>query len=785
MPNRSGSLRPFQTAFWCVALALGLPTVAFLFGMVRVRQLQSVSNPRWAKFAEHFQRDSAKSPKRRNATERKREVTLGQAIEIDDPLPAEAAAQSLPQTVFTGSVTGRHSIEAPVNSSPLPPAVAEAVRSRSHTDFEELPPIIFRPLDEETESKKDSETAEATRRLEAQLTEVRQQLSQLTSRQHEKQTEDRLRETQLLDALAKLSERTKQGASGPKFAEISIPSAESTEDDSFDPPSSAAEPTFEPPVEPPARSNSKPSSEPDFEPTRQPAYEPEVPPKRTTGPGELLTEPVQLPSSPPVPTPTAEELPIRIRRSPGDRRFAVYSIHVENGDIRQVFARLSDEAEISICPSPEIQGRVSLNLRDVSIQAALNAIMKSQHYILEQEDQVFVVRTTEESARQKQQNRKLVMKIYQPNYLSANELNRLIAPLLSVDGRQSVSSPDPQEAGQTQGLLYADSSSQRDLVIVHDVPEVLDQIDQVLVDVDIPPLQVGIEAKILCVRLSEALQHGIDLSLLPCHQDMGTPHAEGGFKQGRLSCSVPTFIKSMERLADTSVVTSQRIQVLNKHRAEMLIGDRIGYQSQAGGEVRFMEAGTRLILRPSISADGYIRLEIHPERSSATLNKKTKIPVQNTTEMTTQVLVRNGATVAIGGLISEQAIETGHRLPGVGAIPIIGIPFRHKRDRLQRTELIMLVTPKILIDCENEAEGQYLQQVAEGRAAEFRDNQSHLGRHHLARAHYDRACAEFQKGNIVKAHLQIHASLRENKADPDALRLRDQIHACLTQQPAH
>ena len=325
MPNRSGSLRPFQTAFWCVALALGLPAVAFLFGMIRGRQLQSVSNPRWAKFAEHFQRDSAQSPKRRNVTERKREVTLGPAIEIDDPLPAETAAPSLPQTVFTGSVTGRHSIEAPVSSSPLPPAVAEAVRSRSHTDFEELPPIIFRPVDEETESKKDSETAEATRRLEAQLTEVRQQLSQLTSRQHEKQTEDRLRETQLLDALAKLSERTKRAASGSKFAEISIPSAELTEDDSFDPPSSTVEPTFETPVEPPARSDPKPDSDSDFEPTGEPtrelANEPALQPKRTTGPGELLTEPVQLPSTPTVATPAPEELPIRIRRSPGDRRF--------------------------------------------------------------------------------------------------------------------------------------------------------------------------------------------------------------------------------------------------------------------------------------------------------------------------------------------------------------------------------------------------------------------------------------------------------------------------------
>ncbi|WP_373653104.1 hypothetical protein [Schlesneria sp. DSM 10557] len=865
MPSQSGSIRPFQTAFWCVALALGLPAVAFMFGMIRVRQLQSVANPRWATFARDFQAQQreevqsppASKPESQHVAQRPGHSSASvpfrdrNDVDLHSSVPT---AQKLPQTVFTGSVTGRHSIDSPVSSHPIPPAVAEAVRGHSNSEIEELPPIVFRPLDEDSYPKPETPTAEATQRLEIQLAEVRQQLRQLTSRQHERQLEDRQRETQLLDALAKLNDQkqTRKRFDVPetRLAQLPLPDedefsgppapAPPTDDEDLSPepapsfvpeaemddepvvePAKEPEVEFEPPFETPSEPAEKPAAEPAAEPAPARDHEPEFEPETTESapPAPSVTEPkTSTPKTPELKTPElkapsrsipesrptrgsdepfrepapaspkfadnsppVDEGPIRIRRTDSTGPYPVYTIDIENADIRQVFARLSGEAQISLCPSADIQGLITLHLRDVPIHTALNAIIKSRHYIIEQDAQIYFIRTPDEMARARQETRKVVMKIYQPNYISASELNRLIVPLLSSEGRQSVAPPAAEGLGETNTSPLADTSGQNDLVVVQDYPEVLAQIDQVLVDVDVPPLQVGIEAKILRVRLSESLQHGVDLSLLPCQQDLGTMYAEGGLKQGRLSCNVPTFIKSMERLADTSVISSQRIQVSNKHRAEMLIGDRIGYQSQAGGEIRFMEAGTRLILRPSVSADGLIRLDIHPEYSSATVNKKLKAPVQNTTELTTQVLIRNGATVAIGGLISEQVVDTGHRIPKVGSLPIIGAPFRHKRDRLQRTELIVLVTPRILVDCENEVEGPYLQQVAESRAAEFRDSRSHHSRQQLARAHYERACAEFQSGNLVKAHLQIHASLRENKGDTEALRLRDQIHAGLMQ----
>ena len=790
MSSQQRSRSPFETAFLAMVLAIGLPIVVLMFGMVRTRQLQSTANPRWAKFARGAGATSEK-PKTQTASQNAKASPL--SIQFQEITASDSDHTPLPQASFTGSVAaGRRPIEHITRSEPTSAIPANPVSSRLQPEFEELPPIIFRPVDDEVESQ----SAQSTRRLESQLTDVRQRLDQLTAQQREltaqqreQQAEEIARQTKLLEVLTKLNERASIDA-----ATTDLTSVPCTKQPAFDPLNEALpepqsvpqpEPQFEPLAEP--QLEPEPQFAPQLKPVLDPQPEPEPQPQSSTWEEPPITKDVS-PATPPyddVPaafTPERvrlDDAAIRIRPSTVLNNAETFSIDVSDADIRQVFAKLSEVAQISIIPSPAIQGRVSLNLRDVRIDVALKAIIASRDYVVERDDDIIIVRTLEEASRRKNQSRKLIVKVYRPNYLSAAELIGLIEPLLSSDGRHSATSPALTGLAGAEELSVGDKTAQRDTVIVQDVPEVLNQIDQILVDVDVPPLQVSIEAKILSVRLSDGIQQGIDLSQLPCHRDSGVSLAEGGLKQARLSCSIPTFIKSVERIADTSLVTSQRIQVLNKHRAEMLIGDRIGYQSQAGGDVHFMEAGTRLILRPSISADGFIRLDIHPERSSATTAKRSRQPVQNTAEITTQVMIRDGATVAIGGLIAEQGTETANRLPVVSSIPVIGIPFRNKRERLQRTELIVLVTPKIVIDCESEAEGKCLEHAAEERAAEFRDKQSPKSRHNLARAHYDRACLDYQQGNFVKARQQINASLRENKTDLDAIRLRNQIDQCL------
>jgi type IV pilus assembly protein PilQ len=726
--------RPFDAAFFSLLLAIGLPATVIMFGAVRSRQLQSTANPRWARFARGAVADAptpvAKLPLAR---------ITGVADHVSDLVPTTTTRGNDPGLFadFTGSITGSRTLDAPFSSKVISQSVSVAKTSTEDQDFEETPPIIFRPVEED---RTESETAALIGRLETQLNEVRQRLDHLAVHQQGQREVERDREQQLLAMLKNLQELSEDVRTGLESHQATT--AESPIDPPFEPePASVA-------TELPSNSN-----------------ELDIPPS------PVIDEP-----SPSTPSYDGESSGIRIHRSTGGDQPTRYTIEIDDADIRQVFSRLSEAAEISIIPSPEVQGRITLSLHDVRFEAALNAIIRSREYVVERDEGILIVRTAEEAIRKQQQNRQRIAKVYRPNYVSAAERSRLIQPLLSTEGSQSVAS---EPVGGIMESLTDDAGDRRETIVVQDVPEVLHQIDQILVDLDVPPLQVRIEAKILRVRLSEGLKQGIDLAQLPCQRDSGTSFAEGGLKHASLSCSVPTFVKSIERLADTSVVTSQRLQVLNRHRAEMLIGDRIGYQSKPGGDVQFVESGTRLIMRPSISADGYIRMEIHPEYSSATPTKRNGPPRVNTAELTTQVMIRDGATVAIAGLISEQAIETTKRLPVMSNLPLVGGQFRHRKESLQRTELIVLVTPQLITDGDSEAEGKCLEQATEERAAEFRDGQSHASRHNQARAHFERASCFLQQGNYVKARQQIDASLRLDKSDLQALRLRNEINQCL------
>lgn len=787
---------PFQNAMLALLLAIGLPTSVAMFGVVRTRQLQSTANPRWAQFA----RGTAAEPGPAKVAPEKRAQAKTARAAVSEFTPEAVTlteTSRLPAATFTGSVTGSRSFNAPAQSRPVPSDVAHSIRP-ADDDVSEMPPIVFRPVDDAA----DPETTQLFGRLETQLNEVRQRLDDLAIQSQERQTQVVQREQQLLVALKSLKEHPPEvrlegeTESEPAMETDPIPVKDLPSGGFDDEPSFDTEPDRDPrsPLPRPAGPGlSAPESADSSEKGEEPVTtaDPDIPPPPRGG-GDVIE--LEFPSPPvgvepdfnsakPQKSYDDPEPAIRIRRSAGKSPSGlmlpeIYSIEVRDADIKQVFIQLGEAAGISVVPSPAIAGQISLTLRDVRFETALSAIAKSRDYVVEREDGVIIIWTAEQVERRRYTNRQFVVKVYRPNYLSAAEFSRLIDPLLSSEGRHSMTSSVQRGLLEPAGHVSQQDSSS-DAVIVQDLPEVLQKIDQVLVETDVAPLQVRIEAKILRVRLSEGFSDGLDLGQLPCQQDSGVPYAEGGLKHANLSCPVPTFIKSMERLADTSVVTSQRIQVLNRHRAEMLIGDRIGYQSKPGGDVQFTEAGTRLVLRPSISVDGFIRLEIHPELSSASTAKRSGVPRQNTAELTTQVMIRDGATVAIAGLIAEQAVETTKRVPVVGSIPIVGAPFRHKKEALQRTELIVLVTPHLITDGECEPDGKCLEQATLERAAAFRDLQSPFARHNLARAHYEKAACYFQQGNYVKARQQIDASLRQDKSDLEALRLRNEINQFL------
>ncbi len=291
--------------------------------------------------------------------------------------------------------------------------------------------------------------------------------------------------------------------------------------------------------------------------------------------------------------------------------------------------------------------------------------------------------------------------------------------------------------GGFQPPTGANSMSDSDHLIVQDYESNLKIIDQIIQRIDVRPVQVLIEAVIVSVDLEHDKELGINFAVVDNLANMlgtvgtGTalngnvgfnptqlltaagklaqgaiPDAQGftsatnGIKFGFVANNVTGFVrKSSETVGSTKILASPRILVLNKQRAEIQLGMRLGFQTLSQNftstiqQVQFLNTGTLLRLRPFVSNDGMVRMEIHPERSSGSVTNN--IPNQQTAELTTNVMVPDGATLVIGGLMEDEDDFQFQGLPGLSRLPLLGMVFGNRQKTEGRRELVVLLTPHI------------------------------------------------------------------------------------------
>jgi type II secretory pathway component GspD/PulD (secretin) len=129
------------------------------------------------------------------------------------------------------------------------------------------------------------------------------------------------------------------------------------------------------------------------------------------------------------------------------------------------------------------------------------------------------------------------------------------------------------------------------------------------------------------------------------------------------------------------------------------LGDRLGYSTLSQSivsttqQIQFMNVGTLLRVRPFISSDGMVRMEVHPERSTGAIVNS--IPQASTAEVTTNVIVPDGATLVIGGLMDHQMQFDQSGVPWFDRIPVLGALFRTRTRTAAKKELVVLLTTHI------------------------------------------------------------------------------------------
>jgi type IV pilus assembly protein PilQ len=469
-------------------------------------------------------------------------------------------------------------------------------------------------------------------------------------------------------------------------------------------------------------------------------------------------------------------------------------IHIQNADLREVLDMLGEQGKLNILAGKEVQGKVSVSLEGVDIESALDAVLKSTGYAMRRQGKFIFVGTPDEFNNMEQALDRVGTRVFHPNYISAAELQRLIQPLLTDKiGMVSVSSAAEAGIAASDSTAGGDKYAGGEVVLVRDYQAVLNQIEQVVAEVDVRPLQVSIEAMVMSVKLNDSCKFGVDFAMFQNYMKFGwgTPATslpnvsfdQGGLKFGYLDGNVGAFVNALESIGDTDVIAKPRVMVLNKHRAEILIGDKKGYVSTTVTEtastqtVDFLETGVQLRLRPFISRDGVIRMEVHPELSDGDVKVSGNftLPNKSVTEVTSNIMVRDGCTVVIGGLIRDQKTTSTQAVPVFGSLPYVGFLFRNKTETTEREELIVLITPRIVYEPATCIEGKKDQCLFERRHDVYTDKMSPLGRRSIARRYLRLAQGRYEQGDRDTALRFAELAVHFDPQNMDAIEMRDSI----------
>jgi type IV pilus assembly protein PilQ len=462
-----------------------------------------------------------------------------------------------------------------------------------------------------------------------------------------------------------------------------------------------------------------------------------------------------------------------------------FSLNIVNGaDLVEQLRVIGFQAQMSVIPSKEVRGALpAVDLYNVTVTEALDALLHSNGYAWRQKGNFIHVYSAKELEQMEKAQRVMNTEVFRVYYTPAVNAVNMIKPVLSSDGQVSLTTP--ALSGIESGVkdMGGNSHATDDILVVSDFPENLDRVRAVLREIDRRPQQILIEATIMRATLSENNKLGVDFNILggvdfssitsnssgqivnagagtisPSAHSVGTGTAfsgpiQGGLKVGIVTNNVSVFVAALEGVTDTVVMANPKVLALNKQKGEVIVGRKDGYltttltDTTATQTVEFLDTGTRLIFRPFIGDDGYIRMEVHPEDSSGGLNSDS-LPFKVTTEVTSNVMVKDGHTIVIGGLFRESTSSSKSQIPIVGNLPLVGHLFKNQADDTVREEVIILLTPHIVKDDSvysqlSEQELKHAEQMRVGA----RRGLMFWGRERMANLYYDCALKELSKRN--------------------------------------
>ncbi len=522
--------------------------------------------------------------------------------------------------------------------------------------------------------------------------------------------------------------------------------------------------------------------------------------------------------------------------------YDIVDLHVNNEDLGNILQLLSIQSQRNIISSNAVQATVTADLYGVTFYEALDAILHVNGFGYIEKGNFIYVYTRAELEEFELAMRKPVAQIVHLDFLNSADAAEFAKELLSESGSISTHAATKNFTISEGSPAGADTYASTASIVIHDFEENVEEIVALLSELDTKPAQILVEATILQTALNEANAFGVDFALIKnlnftdfvgtggplsvidglisgkgqtvdgtnVNASDGSTEGSGGvsssvgntagpatLKAGLVNGDVAVFLRVLDEVTDVTIVSNPKILTLNRQPARVLVGTRVGYlnttstQTATTQTVEFLEVGTELAVRPFVTQNGWIRLELRPQVSSFTLRSITDgtgatitIPDEDTTEMTTNVMVRDSQTVVLGGLFTETTTATRRQVPLLGNIPMIGQAFRGNEDSTRRSEIIFLITPSIVNDSflaeAGDRGNEFVEHARFGArkgllpwSRERRVGQILINARHLA-----------DEGQTEKAMSKIDQALRLQPNSPDARAMRTELTGEIKMAPS-
>jgi type IV pilus assembly protein PilQ len=433
------------------------------------------------------------------------------------------------------------------------------------------------------------------------------------------------------------------------------------------------------------------------------------------------------------------------------------SLNFQNIEVRALLQVIADFTNFNVVTSDTVTGNVTLRLKDVPWDQALDIILQAKGLGLRKSGNVIWIAPKDELAAKEKVDLESKQQIaalepvrtqsFQLNYTKAEEVAKGLTGQASGQGGSGAASRILSPRGS---VIYETRTNQ---LFVSDIPSKLEEIQAMISKIDIPVRQVLIEARIVIADDKFGRSLGVKLGASDLRGLRGgTPgsgvgnnsrvtiggnmNAVGAQTQQTVATDVPfndtqfvnlpatgqnnfdaaTFalslfgassnrflnleISALEADGKGKVVSSPRVVTADQVKALIEQGEELPYQtatSSGATALQFRKANLRLEVTPQITPEGNVILDVDVNKDSVGRVTAAGFAI-DTKHVKTQVLVENGGTVVIGGIFEQSDREDITKVPVLGDVPYLGNLFKTKSRSSNKTELLIFITPKVVSD---------------------------------------------------------------------------------------